>query len=278
MNKIISIIVFILVIVGAIGFFVSRSSFSKKTFTHSSGAYSFKYPGHLAVIENDASAVIVASSTAKLPLAVFSTIHQPGIFSQIKNNRDVQAKEFPVAGFTGYRFSASSSDAQNTEIIYMIPIDKEQATLVAVSLSPLENDLAVFSQKDFDATLKSLSINTEKTETFAKNIMATLQIKNKDSFVQGAFSSLVGAAGFFFDEYKSYANLCTPPKAFKYVTELNNVYKSVTDVVGKDNFSCWAKKESYSMSARLAGGSVICIDSTGFASTTATLSKGYACK
>lgn len=275
------VIVVIIIIAAAIGSIAFKqpdliSKFAPlKSFTQSSGAFSFKYPPNLLVAEQNGVVMIAPTATGSRPVASFAVLAFPGYFSEIKKNPGANFEEMTSNGLPAYAIR----DRNHPEygVVYAVQLD-EGADASEFIVGGMVSNSNGFSQDDLKAIFKTLTIDKEKARALAKKNLETARAKALDARQMANLSQLRVSAELYWDSIKSYDNLCNPSPGSPTGKSLQELFKTVTDSVGAANLACLATKEAYSISIRLPSGKNWCADSKGEFVEVPTLAKRLSCK
>jgi nitrogen regulatory protein PII-like uncharacterized protein len=259
-----------IVVLAGVGFFIYKNyrpttpAQSVKTFTYSTGAFSFSYPSNLVVQEKDLGAALFSTATATKALATFSAIYYPDLIAQYtKANMHIAHK------MLNGRDGVVVSELYGT--VYIVALDTGEHPSYYFGGGSSGNSELGLTTAQMDVIFGSLNIDMDKIKTLAGIATKNLKQKSGDAEVRVYLSQLRAMAESYFNTPQSYATFCASKDA-------KDVIKAITDVVGVNNFVCRARKDAYAFSAKLPTGTVACVDSVGHSTTRSTLPTGYLCE
>ena len=236
-----------------------------KSFTHSSGAFSFEYPTNLnlVVLENKYGATI-AQGPFSQNVAEISGFYKTNIYTILSGGKDTYGeisliKTSKLNGYTIYEIF------NYNRYQYIIPLEDtaNPSSFFAISILP-KKDMKYslytheFVGQQFDSVFKSLSIDKIKMSRLNDDAMSEVKDRGLDALIRTNLGNLKLQAEIYYDIPRSYNGLCIN----KEVASLINSTKTTTGSLVScfDSLSTWAASAPLKSTPSMG----YCVDSTGF--------------
>jgi hypothetical protein len=255
---IVPLLIVIIVLLGIGGVYVYKNkkeavavNNNLKTFTHSTGAFSFAYPKELTVTENNNAVTISQGTDLKPIMGIGLSVSSELTLASIKPT----LKTTTSNGYKVYTFQQFGID------LYLIPLeDSDNTPYLVISILP---NTAGFGYNDLEPILNSLSIDKTNVQKLVDVINQSLNAskdKGVDAMIKANLSNMRAEAAFYYDNNGSYSGFCTNDKTF--VATGENIKKATGFSI-----SCFASKTMWSASVSLknATDTAYCVDDSGFA-------------
>lgn len=251
------------------------NSVSLNTFTDSNGAFSFKYPANLVVLEKEGIVAIADSKDSIKPLASISVLTYPNYLARFKDSNEVNIKPTTFNTYKTYVISYPKNPQLGIQYLVSLEDNDNPSSFLFATIIPNTNG---FSQEQFDSIFKSLVIDKEKTQKLADEALTMMKAKGFEAKLKANLASVRPSAELYYELGNGYVNLCKPVANSQGEKLLKDFYGEIVKDIGQNNMACMAKKDAYAVSIKMPQGSVWCVDSTGYMNSISAMIKGYSCK
>lgn len=242
-----------------------------KTFTDSTGAYSFEYPAYISVAENNGGAYLFTGpDPSQKPLAIVAPFYYPNFLANAKSAPSTDLTEVGIGKYQVYKIIQTPDYYR-----YLIPLedtDNPSNFILINKSSAGDLDLSV---KQIEAIISSFKFDKEKILVLTQKQLESARAKGLEARLRSDLSQTRVVAELYFTTAKGYSSFCNLSTRTK---DTQAIFDDIVKNAGADNVACFAQKDSYAVSVKFASGEIMCVDSTGVSTSTLAMITGPYCK
>lgn len=269
-------IIVVLGVVVLVGFKLYNPSEPTKTFTDSTGSYSFEYPASLFVSENNGITNIFASSSSQQAmLAIVAPAALPELQSYIKSIQHGVVTPTSIGGRQAYEIS----DIGNPSLSgFAIPLGNDGNMYDYIIIGKYDTSGSNFTQQEMEAVAISLKFDNAKMIALAQAQTQMAIKKGTEARLRADLAQLRAQAELYFTSSTGYTGFCNPLPSTSEYKDIRDIRADIISYTATSSLACYAGKSGYAMSVKLPLGAVTCLDSTGSFQDISSMITGPLCK
>lgn len=254
-----------------------------KTFTDSTGSYSFQYPSNLSTIETNGAVIIALNPKDSTqphvlitPGAYVKSLSVERTMTTIKISSATFGNNHAYVSSTGYK--ETTKEKWNQISKYVIPLDNDTDPSQFIEVINYGNSSSIPSANQVESIIASLKINDK-----AKLLQTTTKIRtflisqNAAGRVQTDLDLISTLVSEYFDTNKTYVGICGSSADNNDVQRVTKTRNDMASYVGTNNVTCFESASGYAVSVRQPDATIACMDKKGYRSYPPVMATGPSC-